>query len=194
MLPVDKLVFKKFDKNQVINVNTDAIGVIIKGSVEVFQLLLDGYEIHLSTLKENETFAISTIFSKEEMSTSLKCVCDCEICFIEKDIIVMLMKDDCELAFRFITLYNKKVDFLLRRIKQLTMPTTLKKIVAYLVEENNDFKVVLHQRDKLASYLGISRASFNRELTYLKNKHIVSAIDNHLVINDMNALQSIYYQ
>ncbi len=192
--PTEGLVFKKFDKTQAINVNTKDIGVIVKGIVEVYQLLPDGYEIHLSTLKENETFGISTIFSEEAMTTTLKCRGGCEICFINKDIIVKMMKENGDLAFRFVMLYNTKVDFLLRRIKQLTMPTALKKIAAYLVEENNDLVIMMHHRDKLASYLGMSRASFYRELTYLKNRHIVSVADNQLVIKDIKALEKIYYQ
>lgn len=151
--------------------------MVLQGIIDVYSVALDGREVKLSALAAGETFGICNLFVQNEMTTVLRSGGRSAILLIPKDYLLVLMKEDFDLACRYAMLLNEKIQFLLHRIEELTMQTSRGKLLDYLrsrADEQGKVAMGL-SREELARYLGISRAALFREIARLKEqREIVS--------------------
>lgn len=153
------------------------VGLVLQGSIDVYSVAFDGCEIKLSSLHEGQMFGICNLFAPDDLTTVLRSRQSTDVLFIPKDYLIELMHEDSELMLRYLKLCNEKIQFLLRRIEELTMQTSRMKLLSYLRNHaTRDGLVVLDgTREDIARYLGISRATLFREMACLKREgNIVS--------------------
>lgn len=171
--------------------------LVVKGKIEVYSIAMDGKEVLLSLLKEGDCFGISNLFLADtELPTVLMCATDAEVLLIPKHLLIEAMKANGELAIRYATVYNEKIQFLLQKIESLTMQSGKCKVAEYLLSHTNerDIAVLEHSKEHLASALGISRASLFRELSYFQNEDIISQEREGIRINNRSRLEAILHQ
>ena len=195
-----KISYQVLDKGRLISDRQDGrshVVLVVKGKIEVYSIAMDGKEVLLSLLKEGDCFGISNLFLADtELPTVLMCATDAEVLLIPKHLLIEAMKANGELAIRYATVYNEKIQFLLQKIESLTMQSGKCKVAEYLLSHTNerDIAVLEHSKEHLASALGISRASLFRELSYFQNEDIISQEREGIRINNRSRLEAILHQ
>ena len=86
-------------------------------------------------------------------------------------------------AFSYLSRQNIK---LLNRVKEITMPTTKKKVMCYLSNirshvKSNSFDIP-YNRQELANYLGVERSALSKELSDLQKDGYIKFHKNHFEI------------
>lgn len=199
-IDLTKISHEALDKGRMISDRQNGqnhVVLVVKGKIEVYSIALDGKEILLSLLKEGDCFGISNLFlSDTELPTVLMCAADSEVLLIPKHLLIEAMKANGELAIRYATIYNRKIQFLLQKIESLTMQSGKCKVAEYLLSHADDQDVVTleHSKEHFASVLGISRASLFRELSYFQNEEIIAPVGNEIRIRRRKRLEEILYQ
>ncbi len=190
-LNLDKVSYKQYEKGQSLLEQDGCVCIIIYGMVDVYSESADGHAIHLSSLCKSDCFGISNLFVKSELQTTLTCAEDCMIAIIYEDALLSLFTTHPLLITRFFNLYNEKIQFLIRRIEHLTMQSSRKKVVCLLLEKEKNDIVSLGGREQMAAYLGISRATLFRELSYLKKQRYIATQEDCIILLDKNELEAI---
>ena len=182
----EQMVVKKLRKGQIISdyINAQSyIGLILKGSINVYTVTSDNKTVIVSTLYHQDIFGISNIFLEKQNPTVLCCKQPSIVLFIPKDIIKQSIQEDPVFAMNFATLCNQKIQFLLKRIEELTTQKSQNKLYDYLATHMDQNKQVsITSRDALAEYLGISRATLFREIAKLKKQGKLEVHKNYFVI------------
>ncbi len=172
------------------NICDGTIVLIAKGFVDVYSSSLSGDEVYLSTLSVGDCVGVGNVFIDNKLSTDIVCDTDVEIVLISRDVLYSVMKQDFELVQKFLKVYNKKIQFLLDRIESLTIQSARVKVAIYLLKNQSENKIELEKREKIASFLGISRATFFRELSFLKKNNVIITDKRFLYIKDIAKLKS----
>ena len=94
---------------------------------------VDGRDVWLNSLYTGECFGIYNLVAASDLETVLCCGEDTVICYIDKVTLRRWMETDQKLAFQYAALCNAKLQFLIKRIEQLTTQTCCGKIAAYLL-------------------------------------------------------------
>jgi len=193
----NELVYKKLKKNRIANENfsgKENIGVILNGTIDVYSVSIDGAEIKLTSLSEGDVYGICNLYYEFDRMTVLKCRNDCEMIFIRKSYFRELLETDIDFMRRYLSLLNKKINFLLNRTEMLTMQSGRAKVINYLISNECDGNIELGEsKESWAKSLGISRAALFRELSNLKKDNLISVKNNLIHIDDINLLERKLY-
>ena len=172
---------------------SEGVYYIVNGQVEVYSMALDGYEVYLSTLHEGDCFGFSTLLVAFDMQTVLIMACETTLISVDKKSMESHLQNNPTLASRFLAICNTKLQFLLSRITQLTLPTARQKVGYFLLQytEGSLSSTVFSSWEKLASYLGVSRATLFRELAFYRDKHLLTGDLHSLQIGDKKQILQI---
>ena len=140
-LPLERVTAQKFRAGQIISDRPSgvlSVGLIVSGRVEVYSVALDGKDVQLNTLTVGECFGICNLLADTEMETVLRCGEETEVLYIPKTVLLSCMEQDAGLAMRYAALCNRKIQFLLRRIELLTMQSCRGRLIAHLLEQQDE--------------------------------------------------------
>lgn len=169
----------------VTHVNGTGIVCVLKGQVDIYTTARDGNHVLLSSSKKGDFFGVSNLFYAQELQTRLMAKTPTHLVHIPKEVFIDMMKQHPELAVRYGVLSNQKIQFLLDRIAHLTIQSAREKLGLYLLDTTKkEQPTLLESREKLASYLGVSRASLFRELSFFKKEGIIQLSGSSLTILD----------
>lgn len=163
-----------------------------EGELDVFSLALDGTKILVSTLGNSEVFGISNLFEEEQLRTILQCRTDCVLLSLPKEVLRTAIVKSPLAMVEYAKLCNRKIQFLLQRIEQLSLLSARSKVAEYLLSNTTTQQpeLALDSKESLTLPLGISRASLFRELSALEkmggvysNGSIVRVIDRNILEN-----------
>ena len=190
-LPLERVTAQKFRAGQIISDRPSgvlSVGLIVSGRVEVYSVALDGKDVQLNTLTVGECFGVCNLLADTEMETVLRCG-------EETEVLLSCMEQDAGLAMRYAALCNRKIQFLLRRIELLTMQSCRGRLIAHLLEQQDEVGVVkiTGSREDLARRLGVSRAALFRELSALQSMGTVSVDGNSITVEDRPLLEELLY-
>jgi len=183
------LVRTSFPKGKVVGDSDgpDLLAVFVEaGELDVFSVALDGTKILVSTLGKSEVFGISNLFEEEQLRTVLQCRTDCVLLSLPKDELRTAILRSPLAMVAYAKLCNRKIQFLIKRIEQLSLTSARTKVAEYLLSntsvEHPD--LVLVSKESLVLPLGISRATLFRELSALeKNGSVLSNGSTVQVLN-----------
>lgn len=195
----DAFIPLSFRKGQIISDQIDqqpAIGIIAKGSVDVYSVSCDGCEVILSHLTQGNTFGICNVFAPAPLETVLKCTIGCDILFIAKSSFQKLLENDAALALRYAHLCNVKIQFLLKRIEHLTMQSSSAKLIEFLFAHADDENLVSlsFSKEHLAKVLGISRTALYRQIAELEKNGLLEVHQQYIQLVDPAKLTRKLYQ
>lgn len=173
-----------------------SVGLVVSGRVDVYSVAVDGRAVQLNSLSHGECFGILNLFAKAEMGTVLRCGRPARVLYLTKAQLKLMMERDSALALRYARICNEKLQFLLRRIEQLTMQSGRSKLLTYLLSNMDESgKVTLpFTREDWANYLGISRAALFRELASLREQGAVLSEGDCLCVPDKQKIEQLLYQ
>ena len=161
---------KRFRAGQIISdkpSGVSSVGMIVSGRVEVYSVALDGKDVQLNALTAGECFGVCNLLADTELETVLRCGEETEVPVYPKAVLLACMERDAGLAMRHAALCNRKVQFLLRRIELLTMQSCRGRLIAHLLEQQDEKGVVrlAGSREDLARRLGGQPGRPFRELS-----------------------------
>ena len=173
-----------------------SVGVVASGRVDVYSVAADGRDVWLNSLHTGECFGIYNLVADGDLETVLCCAEDTVIYYIAKTTLLKWMETDQKLALQYAKLCNEKLQFLIRRIEQLTTQTCRRKIAVYLLAQKTPDGQVRPScsREELARRLGVSRAALVRELAALQSLGLISTQNDRFLITDPEGLEQMIYQ
>ncbi len=180
-------VFSVLDGDKV-SANGLGLFLIISGKLLVYRKG-NGPPVLLQRLGYGKLFGAASLFCDEnEDVTELRAEGNAAAFFIPIELIRELIRNDSAFALSYITFLSGKIRFLNRRMSELSAPSVTQKLAAFLLREEN---CIAQTKVKLASALGIGRASLYRALDELAGMGLISLDGRGVTVIDRNGLSDI---
>ncbi len=171
-----------------ISANGLGLFLITSGSVLVFRKGC-GLPVLLQRLEKGKVFGAASLFGNEsEDVTILRAEDDASVFFLPIELITELVREDSAFAMSYIAFLSGKIRFLNRRMSELSAPSVTQKLAAFLLREENG---IAQTKVKLASALGIGRASLYRALDELTEMGLISVEGKSVTVIDRKSLSAI---
>lgn len=171
--------------------NSNILGIIISGKVELIRYDYDGSRTIIDNLEEQDIFGkiFSASVSNEITAVALT---DCEIILIDYSKAINKCKKNCPYHTQFISnmldMITEKVILMNERIEILTRRSTREKLMSYFKllakkKATRSFTIPFSYTD-LADYLSIDRSAMSRELKYLKEDGFIKTKGRKIYLQD----------
>ncbi|NBK20851.1 MAG: Crp/Fnr family transcriptional regulator [Spirochaetia bacterium] len=185
-----------YPKGQVVDDSDGSVPLAVfveEGELDVFSVALDGTEILVSTLVRPEVFGISNLFEEEQLRTVLECRTDCVLLSLPKDELRRAILKSPLAMVEYAKLCNRKIQFLIRRIEQLSLTSARAKVVDYLLSHTTagQPELSLVSKASLTLPLGISRATLFRELSVLEKMEAVYSNGSTVRVINRKILETV---
>ena len=185
-----------YPKGQVVDDSDGSVPLAVfveEGELDVFSVALDGTEILVSTLVRPEVFGISNLFEEEQLRTVLECRTDCVLLSLPKDELRRAILKSPLAMVEYAKLCNRKIQFLIRRIEQLSLTSARAKVVDYLLSHTTagQPELSLVSKASLTLPLGISRATLFRELSALEKMEAVYSNGSTVRVINRKILETV---
>ena len=165
------------------------LGVILSGEVKISTLTSKDNEYTISILKDNDIFGENLLFNQNNLFLGDGIVTkDAKIIFIEKDILLELLKNTTFMC-NFLNIITQKNMEVRGRLKLLSQKTIEERIMFYLISEvkkEGTKKIKIKSKEDLAHTLNIPRPSLSRELIKLKEKGVIDYDKHFIELKDLN--------
>ncbi|MDY0288903.1 MAG: Crp/Fnr family transcriptional regulator [Sphaerochaeta sp.] len=188
-----------YPKGQVVGDSDGSASLAVfveEGELDVFSIALDGATILVSTLGPSEVFGISNLFEEKDLRTKLQCRTNCVLLSLPKDVLRMAILKSPLAMVEYAKLCNRKIQFLIRRIEQLSLTSARSKVAEYLLSNTSVElpELSLDSKASLTLPLGISRASLFRELSALEKMGAVYSNGSLVRVLDRMVLESVLHR
>lgn len=171
-----------------VSANGLGLFLILSGSVLVFRKG-HGLPVLLQRLEKGKVFGAASLFSEENESvTILRAEGDASAFFLPIGLIEELIRDNSTFALSYVTFLSGKIRFLNKRMSELSAPSVTQKLAAFLTRKENS---IAQTKVKLASALGVGRASLYRALDELTELGLISVDGRNVTVIDPEGLSSI---
>lgn len=160
------------------------VGILLNGTAQV--CFEHGNEqALLKTMHAGDMFGIANLYAEEEpFPTRIMAIDPCHVLLIKGDAIKKTIESDPDLLRNYLRFQSKKIVFLNRKIMTLTAGSAEKKLAVYLLEHEQEGRVVLPcSMSELARLLNVGRASLYRALDMLEEHGMIqkNAKDIHIL-------------
>lgn len=187
-----------YNKGEVIAIEGDnchALGIILKGQIEIQKIFPSGQIMTINNFKEGNIFGESLVFlDKHTYPATITAMEYSQIMYIEKSDIIELAILNTKVLTNFVSILSNRILMLNNRISNLSQDSIRKKIANYLLfEYDNQKKLFIElpfSRKKMAELLNIPRPSLSRELTNMKDEGIIDFDKNIIKILDLDLLKA----
>lgn len=190
MLDCLKVRIEKFDKKYTVMSEGSAakfIGIVLSGSVQLYNIDYFGNRSILNILGPSESFAEAFACSGIE-TTPVSVVANepCEILFIESERIMRTCSNHCafhqQLIFNLMRDLASKVIMFHQRIEIISKRTTREKLISYLLLQSKKTQsksfIIPFDRQELADYLEVDRSGLSCEIGKLKKEGFLNCNKN----------------
>lgn len=185
---------KKYEKSAVIlekDTEERKIGFVLCGECEV-QRIRSGEEIiSLNRLGAYDSFGILTVFSeKEHFPTKIIATKRTTVLFISESEIKLLVEKYPAVSYNIIEFLAKKVSFLNKKIATFSAKSVEEKLALYLSGCKEKYgKDIPFCGTRVASTLGVGRASLYRALEAFQSEGIISVDNKKIYITAPEGLE-----
>jgi len=167
------------------------VALVIKGVLAISRIDFWGRRDILSSVTENNLFGGGYAYSDiEENSLSVTATCDSEIILIDALSLITPCQKSCfchsKVMVNLIKILAKRNVKQIEKIKNLSARTTREKILSLLSSYKSVGKTITlpYNRQEMADYLCVDRASLSRELSILQKEGIIKYNKNKFIINN----------
>ena len=192
---------EKYDKGAVIaqeDDNCSAIGLVLKGRVNIERIYPSGKGIVMKKLHCGDVFGEALIFSKTTTyPATVMADSDCVVGYLNKTELIKLFSLNDNILENFMMLLSDKVVMLNNKIKSISLKNVRQKVVDYILQEYIVQKQLVislkMNKEEIASFIGIPRPSLSRELSKLRDEEIIKFDRNTITILDIEKLEEILF-
>lgn len=190
---------RRYKKGEVLSDTDQSSSIVVfieEGKLDVFSISADKTQVLVSSLGKGDVFGISNLFEPEALHTVLRCKIMCVVSTIPKEELRQILIKNPLAMVEYAALCNRKIQFLIKRIEQLTLTSARAKVAEYLLSNTSDKEPSLSMKSKeaLTLPLGISRASLFRELSALEKMGALESRGSHVLVINRNILENIFHK
>ncbi len=176
----------------------DGFGIIISGVVEICKDFYSGNHVVVMFLSEGDSFAEGAAVSSNAVyPVTVVAKTDCEVDFYYIQPILSMCSSACNVHKKIMTnllrLISDRLWALQRRLDVISQKTLRGKITSFLLDM---FAISHRKKLKLpffkhewASYLGVSRPSLSRELSWMRDEGLIDFSGREVEILDLTQLE-----
>lgn len=173
------------------------VGVLLSGSLELIKENPAGMKHILDFVAPSQIFGEGIVCTGNRLSpVTVAARQKSEVLFIPYDRIVRTCGNSCnfhqQIVRNMMMILGEKNSLLNRKIELLTIKGMREKLATYLLYEsqkkNSLFFTIIPNRNELADYLNVSRASMCRELGRMKDEGLIDYYQNSFKILDVDRL------
>ncbi len=161
----------------------DKIGIIIQGEVALIHYTINGREITLASLKENDIFGDFLIYTNKPFYPgNLIAQKPTIIQYIYREQLDALLKTSESFRKMYLTYISEKAMTMHRQNKLLMQPSIREKIHYYIARDatHHNHHVRYKNKTQLAKTLNVRRPSLSRELKKMREENIIDYDRNTL--------------
>lgn len=160
---------------------------IVSGSVLVQSQITDAKRVLITKLESESLFGISNLFIENELKTVLECTQDAKLFLVPKSLMKRRLAENSKAMEYYCTLMNQKLQFLIGRIENISLPSARSKVASALISGRF---LKAKRKEDIASYLAISKATLFRELNYFLEMGYITKEGRNIRVIDPDALDS----
>lgn len=176
-----------------------AIHILLLGTVKQYSIGKNGDELVATVYKPGSYFpllpALTTIPNRYYFSA----LEDGEVIKAPAEEVVTLLKDNASLSFDLLSRLFKGMDGLLSRLESIAVGDAQTRVAVFLMITAKRFGVVVDERrlqinlthQDIAAATGLNRETVTRALGHLKDKGLIESEHGHLIVNNINELESL---
>ncbi len=181
----------KYEKGKIIYTDSNfkaALGVIVSGKVSVHRIG-GGSRVLLNSMTAGDVFGAASLFGSEtEYVTEISATDDSAVLFFPAELCYELIRENSDFALRYISFLSERIRFLNRRISELSAPSAERKLARFLSEHDGD---TIPDMKRLASFLGIGRASLYRMLDSFTEGGLIEKNGKTVTVKDLDRLKKL---
>ena len=192
---------RKYPKGQIIlfaDENPSHIFYIVKGKVIKYDISYRGDEVIINVFKPPAFFPLSWAINNTQNNYFYKTDEETELHIVPVDDTVAFLKQNPDVVYDLMKRVYTGMEGMLTRLVLLMSGTAKSRVLHELVIECKRFGVKLKDGSYkldvselgLGSRAGMSRETINREMRKLKDASLVRIEKNHIVVNDLGALEA----
>ena len=187
LLYADTFILKKNECLPKTIIDNKSIIIIVNGYIQVIRNTIEGNDIIIDELEENDVYGSSLSYVK---SSEYKMIAkeDSKVIVIDEDILINFDDTSKLYYFQFIKKLFKILAEIMRekneRINIITKKSIRDKLLEYftiLRKKNNSVNIYLpYSYGSLADYLGVNRSALMREIKNLKEEGFIESKGNRI--------------
>ena len=183
-----KVALKKGEALFYQNKEINKVALVISGMLSVYRIDYWGRRDILSTVTENNLFGAGYAYSNNaELPVSVEASVDTQVILIDSQRLITPCQKSCfthqKVQVNLIKILAKRNVILLDKIRNLSHRTTREKILSLIsMYAVNSVAILPYDRQEMADYLCIDRASLSRELSKLQKEKILKFKKNKFTL------------
>ena len=174
----------------------DCVLQLVSGKVKQYDLTYRGEEIVLNVYKPPAFFPMSYALNRTPNEYFYEADSDLELRKAPFDEVTKFIKDNPEVLYDLLGRLYRGTDGLLRRMSHLMASTAKSRVINELIIEcrrfgheiNGGCVIGLNESD-IGARAGLSRETVSREMSKLKCEELLSVINKHINIPDIEKLE-----
>ena len=174
-----QVVFHRLERNETLfheNDLCEAIGIVIRGQIDIVSYLENGREILFNSLGPGGIFGNNLLFSSDRRyKGDIVAVEDCEVALIFKDVLLDIIRQNSSFLEEYLKIQSDFSKRLNERIRLLSISSARERFLYYLHARHNVIR--FDAIGKLARELFLSREALSRLLSELKKENKITRED-----------------
>lgn len=198
----DLIIRRKYVKGEMILMGDqflDSLMIINQGKVKAFRYTGDGKEQILYIFTEGDFFGEKNLLRKQAVTYNVEALEETHICMIPNKSFGLLLKEFPDISLKIIEQLCNRIDRLENAIQNMGSKNVESRVNAVILEfsekygkeqENGILIDLPLSREGIANYIGVTRETVSRKMSYLQEEGIIEMIGNKKVlILDKEALE-----
>lgn len=179
----------------------DKLFIINNGSIKVYKYTKEGKEQILYILKEGEFLGDLNLLKKDIFQFSATTLESTEMCIIHKNDFDTLIKTNPEISIKVLEYAHDRITSLEKLVQTLTTKDVEVRLASLLInlsqtfgnKTTNGIEINLPlTREDMANFIGVSRETISRKLSYFQSEDIIETFENKLIIiKDISSLREL---
>ena len=147
----------------------DHLGIILRGSADVFRSSSDGM-MHMSTLRKNDLYGAASLFAKNDTYvTDIRCNESVRVLVISETELLKLLSGNQTVLQNYLRYLNERIRFLNKRLDAFSKNTVAARVLTFISAEAQNHVYSVKSFTKLSETLCISRATLYRAMEALES-------------------------
>lgn len=165
----------------------DFIGIVLCGTIQVLHYDINGTRNITASFSTGDVFAEAVSCAEiSKLPFSIQAVTDCEILFLNKELILHSCDEKCrfhsKLVQNLLKIISRKNILLTQKLRHISHRSTSEKLLSYLNDQakqhdSNEFTIPF-DRQALADYIGVERSAMSAEISKLQKQGILETRRN----------------
>jgi len=179
----------------------ESLIIINRGQVKAYRYTREGREQILYIFAENDFFGEKNLLGKQESSYNVEALEETGVCMIDKINFQELLREHPDIGLKVMEELCARLFSLERNLQNLGSKNAESRVIAMLLEFAEKYGkpqgrgILLDlplSREGLANYIGVTRETVSRKLSFLHEERIIELIGNkRIIILDKRALAEL---